>query len=258
MESHQDHLSDIERYIQNHDKIPLSDKLPHFENLLRYIQPFVPVDSSLEMLEVGTGMGWVPSLAKLRGLRLRGLEISPVLAEAARKYGLKHGVEPDIVVGNMETYDLGENQYDVIIANSVFEHVEHWQIGLQRLYRALKPGGILFFESTNKFSPTSGELPSMPFYGVLPDALRYRFRMLIHGDDIMKNGIDFHQFTYPLLRKAFRETGFSKFHDRVDLVNPLEVQSPLRRKVLEVCKNSPLFKKVILTFFESTTFVCVK
>jgi 2-polyprenyl-3-methyl-5-hydroxy-6-metoxy-1,4-benzoquinol methylase len=258
MESHEEHLSDIERYIRNHDTIPLSDKLPHFENLLRYIRPFVEVGPNLEMLEVGTGMGWVPALAKQRGLRLRGLEISPVLAEAARQYGLKHGVELDIIVGNMETYELGENEYDVIIANSVFEHVEHWEIGLRRLHRALKPGGILFFESTNKFSVTSGEYPPMPFYGVLPDALRYRFRMLIHGRDIMKNGIDFHQFTYPLLRQAFRQAGFSRYYDRVELVNPAEVSSPLRRRVLEWCKNSRIIKEIVLTFFESTTFICVK
>jgi SAM-dependent methyltransferase len=258
MESHQEHLSDIERYIRNHNSIPLSSKLPQFENLLRYIQPFKPLDASTEMLEVGTGMGWVPSLAKQRGLRLRGLEISPVLAEAAREYGRKHGVEPDIIVGNMETYDLGENSYDVIIANSVFEHVELWEVGLQRLYRALKPGGVLFFESTNKFSVTSGEYPPMPFYGVLPDAIRYRFRMLIHGRDIMKNGIDFHQFSYPLLRAAFRKVGFSRFYDRVELVNPAEVSSPLRRKVLEMCKGSGLLKNVVLTFFESTTFICIK
>lgn len=258
MDSHHDHLSDIERYIENHKRIPLSTKEPDFDNLMRYISGFKTIDGNLNMLEIGTGMGWVPAIAKQRGLKLRGVEISPVLAEAARAYGRQHGVESDIVVGNIETYDLGENLYDAIIANSVFEHVENWQAGLVRVHRALKPGGILFFESTNKFSPTSGEYPPMPFYGVLPDALRYRFRMMIHGADIMKNGIDFHQFTYPRLRRAFREIGFRQWHDRVALVKPENVSSPARAKVLRLCQQSSIIREVILTFFESTTFVCVK
>ena len=169
MQEHQEYLSDIDRYILNHKDIPLSSQEPAFDHLLRYLQPFKKIDASLNMLEVGTGMGWGPTIAKKRGLRFRGLEISPVLAEAAREYGRQQGYEPDIVVGNVENADLGENVYDVVIANSVFEHVEYWRQGLERVYRALKPGGALFFESTNKFAVISGEYAPLPFYGALPE-----------------------------------------------------------------------------------------
>lgn len=258
MQEHQEYLSDIDRYILNHKDIPLSSQEPAFDHLLRYLQPFKKIDASLNMLEVGTGMGWGPTIAKKRGLRFRGLEISPVLAEAAREYGRQQGYEPDIVVGNVENADLGENVYDVVIANSVFEHVEYWRQGLERVYRALKPGGALFFESTNKFAVISGEYAPLPFYGALPDPLRYRFRKMLHGADIMKNGIDFHQFNYPLLRRTFGEIGFRQCYDRVELVDPAQVGSQLRRQVLALCKQSGVLKSVVLTFFEATTFVCLK
>ena len=161
MEIHQEELGDVQRYVDKHKDIPLDKKEHDFDVLLRYFQQFRTIDGSLNMLEVGTGMGWVPIIAKKRGWKLRGLEIAPGLIEAGREYGRRHGIEPDLVLGNIETYDLGENVYDVIIANSVFEHVENWRPGLERLYRALKPGGHLFFESTNKWSITSGELPSL-------------------------------------------------------------------------------------------------
>ena len=258
MESHAEPLSDIARYIENHRNIGLGDKERDFDNLMRYLKPFKTVNGDLNMLEAGTGMGWVPIIAKKRGLRLRGVEISPQLVEAGIEYGRRHGVEPDIIVGNIETSDLGENVYDVIIANSVFEHVEYWKRGLATLYRALKPGGVLFFESTNKWSLTSGEVPAVPCYGWMPNWMRYGFRKILHGKDIMQNGIDFHQFTYRGLRRAFRELGFSKSLDRVALVNPDEVQSPLKRRVLNACKSNAVVKGVVLTFFETTTFVCVK
>ena len=203
-------------------------------------------------------MGWVPIIAKKRGWNLRGVEISAQLVEAGRDYGRRHGIEPDLVLGNIETYDLGENIYDVIIANSVFEHVENWRLGLERVHRALKPGGLLFFESTNKWSLTSGEYPPMPCYGWMPNWMRYRFRMAIHGADIMVNGIDFHQFTYRGLRKAFKNLGFAEVYDRVALAQPQNVSSPLKRRVLVWCKQNALIKHLVLTFFEGTTFVCVK
>ena len=258
MEIHQEALSDVERYVQNHKDIPLEQKERDFDQLLRYLRQFLTIDSRLKMLEVGTGMGWVPIIAKKRGWNLAGLEIAPGLIEAGREYGRRYGVEPDLILGNIETYDLGENVYDVIIANSVFEHVENWRPGLQRLHRALKPGGYLFFESTSKWSFTSGELPAMPCYGWLPNWARYRFRMAIHGADIMKNGIDFHQFTYPGMRRHFKTLGFRQIYDRVDLMKPENVANPTKRRVLELCRSNALIKHTVLTFFEVTTFVCVK
>jgi SAM-dependent methyltransferase len=257
MQIHHEPLSDIVRYIENNRDIDLKEKELHFDNLLRYLRPFRPIDASLNILEVGTGMGWSPIIAKKRGLRWRGLEISPMLIEAAREYGQRHGVDPDIVLGNIEDYDIGEDVYDVIIANSVFEHIQLWRVALKRMYRALKPGGLLFFESTNKWSLTSGEYP-IPCYGWMPDPMRYWFRRKVQGSDIMENGIDFNQFTYVGLRRAFREVGFSKLYDRVALMSAEDVRNPVKLRVLRACKQNAIIRELVLTFFEMTTFVCVK
>jgi SAM-dependent methyltransferase len=251
-------LSDVTRYVDNHRHVTLSDKTAHFENLLAYVRPFTTLDSSTRMIEIGTGTGWFPIMCKMRGLNCKGLEISPQLVQYAQEFGRANGVEPDIEVGNIEETDLGAEVYDVIIASSVFEHVENWRLGLARVYRALKPGGVLFFESTNKFSFTSGEYPAMPCYGWLPNWARYRFRMAVQGADIMENGIDFHQFTYFGLRRAFRKVGFRRIFDRVQLADPNRVANPLRRTVLKLCRKVPLLKGPTLLFFEGTTFVCIK
>ena len=65
--------------------------------------------------------------------------------------GKRNGIVPDIELGNVEDTDIGKDRYDVIIASSVFEHVEYWRRGLEKVYTALKPNGALFFESTNKY-----------------------------------------------------------------------------------------------------------
>jgi hypothetical protein len=98
----------------------------------------------------------------------------------------------------------------------------------------------------------------MLFYGYLPDFARYAFRKVIHGPDIMKLGIDFHQFRYGLLNKAFRKTGFSKIYDIVDVADPRPGQSGTKVKLMQLSKKYWIFRKLFLFFFPTTTFVVVK
>ncbi len=250
--------ADVNRYIDIHRNIALEDKAQHFENYLRPIRNFKELTPETEILEIGTGTGWFPLLCKLRGLRCKGLEISPQLIDFALETGRRYGVEPDIELGNLEDYRLRDNFYDVVIASSVFEHVEDWPTGINKVYRTLKPGGVLYFESTNKFSFTSGEYTGVPLYGWLPNTWRYALRKRVHGEDIMKLGIDFHQFTHRCLRKHFRSAGFSRVLDRVDVAEENHVSTAFRRNVVRLAKRLPPVRALALTFAEATRFICIK
>ena len=227
------------------------------ESYFQRVSGFISPDPGIRILEIGIGTGWFPILCKARGLSCKGLDISPQLVEYARESGRKHGVEPDVEVANIETCELGREQYDLIIASSVFEHVEKWQEAMRKVYDALKPHGVLFFESTNKFSLTSGEF-HFPLYGWLPDQWRYRLRISRQGPDIMKLGIDFNQFTYFLLRRTFRMLGFKEIHDRVALANPAAIAAWWKRSAVRLAKGSQLLRELVLLFADATTFVCVK
>lgn len=250
--------SDVTKYIDNHRSVALEQKEGQYGNYLRAIGRYIEITPQTEILEIGTGSGWFPIVCQLRGLRCKGLEISPQLIEMAMELGREYGVTPDIELGNLEDYPLPANYYDVVMASSVFEHVEDWRTGVHNVYKTLKPGGVLFFESTNKFSFTSGEYSGVPLYGWLPNSLRYALRKKVEGDDIMKLGIDFHQFTHRCLRKEFRRIGFSRVLDRVDISDERFVSSDLRRKIVRIAKSVPLAKGLALTFAEATRFICVK
>jgi SAM-dependent methyltransferase len=256
MELYKEELSDVTRYLNNRQFETLKDKEPFCRRILKYVGTYKPINPDLRMIEIGTGSGSFPIICKLSGLQCEGLEISPQLVEHAHNWGKQMGAEPDIRLGNLEDVDLGEAGYDVIVASSVFEHVEFWRPGLEKLFRALKPGGALFFESTSKWSIKSGELPPMPCYGWLPNWARYRLRTIIHGPDIMKLGIDFHQFTYIGLRRAFKQIGFSQCHDIVDLA--AGNSSGKKALILKAAQRSRLVREPLLFFFEATTFVCIK
>jgi 2-polyprenyl-3-methyl-5-hydroxy-6-metoxy-1,4-benzoquinol methylase len=188
------------------------------------------------------------------------LEISWQLVEYAVEYGRRNGVEVDISVGNIEETDLGCEQFDAIIAKDTFEHVERWQEGMRRVYQALKPGGLFYFTSTNKFSVfPSGEY-DYPLYGWLPNPWRFRLRIARQGPDIMKLGIDFNQFTHGQLRRFLRRVGFSRVLDRFDAKNVADFggQNTPKGLALRLIRFLKPLKHGLLLFSPYTAFTCVK
>ena len=258
MKIHHEATTDVTKYIDNHGSVALEERTPQFENFTRVLSRYKEISPRTKILEVGTGAGWFPIFCALRGLSCKGLEISPQLIELARENGRERGVNPDIELGNLEDYPLPSNFYDIVMASSVFEHVEDWRTGVAKVYETLKPGGVLYFESTNKFSFTSGEYAGIPLYGWLPNSWRYALRKRAEGEDIMKLGIDFHQFTHSCLRKEFTRLGFSKVLDRIDAADEEYVSTGLRRNVVRVAKKIGLARSLALTFAEATRFICIK
>ncbi len=228
MKTYQEELFDITRYIDNNRHLRLEDHEQDYERYMREIRRAHAVDGKTRMLELGPGTGWFPLVCARHGITCKGLEISRQLIDYAYEFGKPYGLVPDIQLGNAEDTDLGVEQYDIILAQSVFEHIEHWEKAIENVFRALRPGGLFLFSSTSKFSFTSGEY-NFPLYGWLPDALRYKLRIWRQGPHIMKLGIDFNQFRYGMLRREFKRVGFSKIMDRVDMSRPDEVSSGRRR-----------------------------
>lgn len=258
MKIHYD-LSNIKTYIDQHNHFELKDLISLFENNLKRIQKFKEINSNTKILEIGTGTGWFQILCKKRGIDCEGLEICPQLVEYAKQFGRRYGIEPNIKLGNIEEEDIGTSTYDVIIALSTFEHVEHWQKGIKKIYNALKPDGLFYFYSTNKFSLWSGEY-HIPLYGWLPNYLRYRFRISRQGEEIMKLGVDFNQFNHPQLKRFFKQLGFSEIFDQFEVIEPdnLIQPKPWKKMIIGMIKKLKPLKYVALSFSPGTLFICRK
>ncbi len=260
MHIHYGELPDVARYIENHADTAFEDEIPTIETIMGIVKRHKAIDERTRILEVGIGSGWLQIYCRREGLNIRGIEISSQLIDFAKEVGRKYDAELDVEVGNVEESDLGTEQYDVIIASSVFEHVEDWRKGVRKIYGALKPGGLFYFSATNKFSVfPSGEY-DFPLYGWLPDGWRYRLRKARQGEDIMKLGIDFHQFTYPQLRRGFKQAGFSTVLDLVDYkdISKMRSDQSLKKSVFNVLKRHGPLKHLFLTFYPSTYFICMK
>ena len=254
MEIHREELSDVTRYIENHRNQTLEDNREDYNATMKILRRYIQPGPDTPMLEIGTGTGSFPLMCRLEGFPCEGVEISPQLVEYAAEFAKQYNLESTIRLGNIEDEEIGVNRYQIIVCNSVFEHIEHWRPALKKIYRALKPGGVFLFSSTNKFSFTSGEY-KFPLYGWLPDQWRYALRKKMQGPDIMKLGIDFNQFRYSVLRKAFRETGYEQIYDLIDLADPA---SPMKKAALKMARMNRLFRWSALTFTTATVMVGIK
>jgi len=232
-----------------------------FERHLRFFERFRPVGPETRILDLGCGSGWFPVLCRRGGLSCRGIEVRPHMVEYGRDLGRRLGVEGDIVLGDVQTMDLGDNAYDIVLATSVFEHLERWRRVLRGAYRALRPGGLLYFYSTNKFAPRSAECPALPFYGWLPDRWRYRLRVRREGEGILQwGGIDYNQFTHFELRAFLKSLGYARVLDDIDRLDPdhLGVPRLWKRAALRFLKRFAWLKDAALLFAVGTRFICIK
>lgn len=78
-----------------------------------------------------------------------GGEVNILLREYAKKnnftvtsFDIDADRDPD-VVGDLHTHEFNENEFDTIVLSEVLEHLHSPHLGLQTIYKALKPGGHL-------------------------------------------------------------------------------------------------------------------
>jgi 2-polyprenyl-3-methyl-5-hydroxy-6-metoxy-1,4-benzoquinol methylase len=108
---------------------------------------FVGVDfDGRNLLEVGFGEGKVLAWARDHGAAISGIEVNPWSCTEARRAGVRLF---DAIA------DAPDEEFDVVIAFDVFEHLDKAELGdyLTACARALRPGGFLCLRYPNGQSP---------------------------------------------------------------------------------------------------------
>lgn len=100
------------------------------------IEDVAKVKSAGKWLDIGSGLGFLPAVAKQAGYDANGIDLNEsVVAEGVKQYA--HPVS---------VTDLGQiadNEHDIVSLNHVLEHVESPREFLSLAAMKLKPGGIL-------------------------------------------------------------------------------------------------------------------
>ncbi len=106
--------------------------------------------AGLRILDVGCGGGLLTEPLKRLGANVTGLDASPEAIKVAKDHALAMGLDIDYRIGDLSVIPYEFNQFDVVIASEVIEHVSDPQSFLQEIYKLTNPGGKLIITTLNR------------------------------------------------------------------------------------------------------------
>jgi ubiquinone/menaquinone biosynthesis C-methylase UbiE len=127
----------------HHDSVLRAHRWRTAQNSAAYLLPHLR--PGLDLLDVGCGPGTITAdLAMLVAPgRVRGVDASADVIEAARRTAAERGVEIDFAVGDAYALELEDASVDVVHAHQVLQHLADPVAALAEWRRVLKPGGLL-------------------------------------------------------------------------------------------------------------------
>ena len=105
---------------------------------------------SLRVLDVGCGGGLLSEQFSAIGCAVTGVDRSVPTLQAARAHASQSGLDIRYLHGSAENLPVETGAYDVVCCCDVLEHVDDVDEVLGEIARALKPGGIFFFDTINR------------------------------------------------------------------------------------------------------------
>ena len=95
------------------------------------------------LLEVGCGRGYFLEVARAKGWRPVGTELSAEACDEARSKGL------EVVLGSVSELSLAPGTFEVVVLFEVVEHMEKPLQEMRELFQLLRPGGLLYVTTPN-------------------------------------------------------------------------------------------------------------
>ncbi len=142
------------------------------EKIPAFLDGIAPLPDGIALAD-GAGLGlYVDGFSShFRHLIVVDLSIAQLLL--ARKIMDERGIQNvTLICANVERLPFRSNAFDFVHSNNVIEHVSNQKALLQEAWRTLKPNGMLFLLSPNRFSLYFEPHFRLRGYGFFPKALR--------------------------------------------------------------------------------------
>src|SRR3954470_1278260 len=125
-------------------------RMGYFRDVLARLGRLPTVGVSRTALDVGSGGGFLAEEFCRLGFTVTGVDPSSVSVETAQAHAFAGGLDIRYRVGAGEDLPVEDAGYDVACCSDVLEHVEDVDRVLAETARALRPGGIFFFDTPNR------------------------------------------------------------------------------------------------------------
>jgi SAM-dependent methyltransferase len=111
-----------------------------YEAWVRAIERLLPAPPA-DVLDIGTGTGFVALIASQLGQRAIGIDLSPAMLSEARKEAKRRGLNPSFQAGDAVTPPFDEASQDVIICRHLLWTLRQPEVALANWLRLLRPNG---------------------------------------------------------------------------------------------------------------------
>ena len=199
------------------------------------------------------GCGPLPGSVRLlgeHGWTCVGVEPVEAFVLNARDY---LGKPQAVLQGSAEDLPLEDESQDLLIMESVLEHVDSPLFALNEAYRVLTPGGLLYVCTTNRWAVTNGEY-TVRFFQWLPKLVKesYIHQHLHFAPELARytSRPAVHWFSYADLCGLGRNAGFYRFYSKVDLMSGSDTairRSRIRACALDRVRYNPWLRSLVLT-----------
>lgn len=237
------------------DKLRPGERSAYVDRLFTRLDRLVGLDRIKDVLVLGCGPRPLLAEALIRkSYNVVGVEPVPSLARSAAKY---LGSSDNILQGSAEEIPLPSNSQDLVISESVLEHVDSPIKSLNEIFRALRPGGLTFISTTNRhrisLKGDNGEY-NLKYFNWLPGIIKesFVFHHLHYEPSLANYSLRpaVHWYSYADLCKLGRQAGFHQFYSVLDVTEydaPSIAKSRIRTLLLNKVKFNPWLRALALT-----------
>lgn len=147
----QEELEDLSAVVRVYNRVATGDIEPKRENeyqRIRHLLNFAKLPSDLRILDIGTGIGFLPLLLAEDGAKqVVGIDISPAMLEQAEYLRLSRmgeaAARASFRLAPAHALPFRDELFDAVTCRMVLNHVRRPERVIREIVRVLQPGGIL-------------------------------------------------------------------------------------------------------------------
>lgn len=147
----------------------------HIDDLLALLHPELDKPlSECRVLDVGCGPGVLALTVAPRVAYLKGIDANAAHIQACEVQREREGIS-NVEFEMQSLYGIEPTgDFDIVLMSDVLEHVVRQREALERGLGALRPGGVIYLSTNNRWWPTEGHM-RLPFLTYLPKRLANRY-----------------------------------------------------------------------------------
>lgn len=147
------------------------------------LETYLPAQSGLKILDIGTGTGFFAFLLAARGHAVTGIDLTADMIREAKRTAERLSLPVDFLVMDAEDPQFSPRSFDAIVTRNLTWTLPHLEKAYKRWHTLLKPGGVLINFDADYCREEQTPLPAhhahqqisaglMQEYASIKDALR--------------------------------------------------------------------------------------